>query len=104
MKPLFELPEVECVFDTSLSIYCLKPKGATVGLSGDEIEEAVRRCNSHEKLVKHVEALKSACETYIPADKMDEANDKIILFCMGNVEEIGRKLLAKQALKEAEKL
>lgn len=45
-----ELPEVECVFDTSRSIYCLKPKGSHVGLSGDEIEEVARRCNSHEKL------------------------------------------------------
>lgn len=44
-----ELPEVECVFDTSRSIYCLKPKGSHVGLSGDEIEEVARRCNSHEK-------------------------------------------------------
>lgn len=47
-----KLPEVECVFDTSRSIYCLKPKGSHVGLSGDEIEEVARRSNNYEKLVK----------------------------------------------------
>ena len=57
--------------------------------------------NSHEKLVKHIEALKSVCETYIPADKMDEANSKVILFCMGNVEEIGRKLISKKPSKRS---
>lgn len=40
---------------------------------------------------------------YTETDQMDEANSKVILLCMGNVEEIGRKLLAKQNLKEAEK-
>ncbi len=55
--------------------------------------------NSHEKLTKHIEALKSVCEKYIPADKMDEANDEVILLSVGIREEIGRKLLAKQALK-----
>lgn len=60
----------------------------------------VQAINSHDKLIKHVEALKSVCEEYIPTDKMDEANSKVILLCMGNVEEIGRKLLSKQALEE----
>jgi hypothetical protein len=53
---------------------------------------------AHEGLVKHIEALKSVCEEYIPANKMDEANNKVILLSKGIREEIGRKLLAKQAL------
>jgi len=63
----------------------------------------VKAINCHEKQVKHIEALKSVCEKYIPTDKIDEANDEVILLSVGVVEEIGRKLLSKQALKESEK-
>ena len=47
------------------------------------------------ELEKHIEALKSVCENYIPAEKLDQANDEVILLCKGNIEEIGRKLLNK---------
>ena len=66
----------------------------------EQRDHLVCAINSHEKLEKHIEALKSVCETYIPTDQIDEANDMVILLCMGNVEEIGRKLISKKAKKK----
>lgn len=60
----------------------------------------VQAINSYEKQKLHIESLKAICEAYIPADQMDKANDELILLCEKTMEEIGRKLLAKQALKE----
>lgn len=57
-----ELPEVESIFDVSRSIYCLKPKGSHVGLSGNEIEEAACRCNSHKKLVNTLKKFRDECD------------------------------------------
>lgn len=87
-----ELPEVECVFDTSRSIYCLKPKGSHVGLSGDEIEEVARRCNSHEKFKDALEWIKGA--TDIDEDKCKCGRPTGVLAIHNH---------AKRALKEAEK-
>ena len=96
---------MECPFGLHLQVYkatwdetsfCVREVGGqliTGGLPEAKADYIVHVINSHEKLVKHIEALKSVCETYIPTDKMDEANSKVILLCMGNVEEIGRKLL-----------
>ena len=106
MECPFELPVTKISQSEKLRIFRVitaNQKAVAEILTSDEADYIVQAINSHEKLVKHIEALKSVCETYIPTDKMDEANDKVILLCMGNVEEIGRKLIAKQALKEAEK-
>ncbi len=103
MKCPFELPvekyePMTILRDAKMNYIC------DYGDDENVADYIVQAINSHEKLVKHIEALKSVCETYIPTDQMDEANSKAILLCMGNVEEIGRKLLAKQALEETEKL
>ena len=40
---------------------------------------------------KQIEAYKTICEEYIPADKMDEANNKVIEICEGAAEAMGRR-------------
>lgn len=107
---------MKCPYDIPLKpIYCRLAESwivedvngyvvfADLNISEAKANYIVQAINSHEKLVKHVEALKSVCEKYIPADKMDEANDEVILLSVGITEEIGRKLLSKQALKGSEK-
>lgn len=42
---------------------------------------------------RHIEALKEVLNEYVPIDKLDEANDKVILLTEGIAEEIGRALL-----------
>lgn len=114
-----ELPEVECVFDTSRSIYCLKPKGSHVGLSGDEIEEVARRCNSYEKYKKALEEIAeletdccSRCEGggRLWADgKAHNQSEQVDTILCGNCGGSGRilpedaQIIASEALKEAEK-
>ena len=47
----------------------------------------------NQKLKATIEAYKQICEEYIPAGKMDEANNKVVLLCMGKREAIGIDLL-----------
>jgi len=77
-------------------------------MSVEDIEETlndieVKRLEAENKVLQaevkqlkaHVTALKEVCETYIPTDKLDEANNKVIELSVGITEEIGRKLLSK---------
>ena len=104
---MIELPELESYYADMSKGYVIRKKKGDFPFTASEGGEIIRRCKAYEGLVaengeqkKHIEALKSVCENYIPADKMDEANNKVILLSKGNIEEIGRKLLAKQALAE----
>ena len=51
------------------------------------------------ELEKHVDALKSVCENYIPTERLDQANDEVILLCEGIREEGGRAMLKQHPLK-----
>jgi len=103
---------MECPFERPVEAFkannFYRIRNKTGGVIGDfmtceEADYIVQALNSYEKQVKQIEALKSVCEKYIPANKMDEANDEVIMLSVGIAEEIGRKLLAKKT-KEAEKL
>lgn len=99
-----ELPKVECVFDMSQSAYCLKPKGSHVGLSGDEIEEAARRCNSHKKL-KTLLRDSTNILTGLMQEEQTVDTDCPTTFSHHTLQKLTRQRKAnKQALKEAEKL
>lgn len=44
-------------------------------------------------LNKTIDAYRDVCNEYIPAEKLDEANNKVILLAVGEQEQIGRDLL-----------
>jgi len=57
--------------------------------------ENARLKETLEEKAKHIEALKSVCEDYIPADKADEANDEVILRARGQQEQTARDICAR---------
>ena len=104
MEKLPELEPCSLSFGSPKKYMCVMDKLHN-GLTHKQAAEVIRRAKAYEGLVKQVEAMKEVCEEYIPTEKMDEANDKVILICKGNLEKIGRDLLkykAEQALQETE--
>lgn len=54
-------------------------------------------------LHKTIDAYRDVCNEYIPADKLDEANSKVILLAVGEQEQIGRDLLNRRPLKNGDR-